>query len=330
LYYEVTVLAHPGESFNHKYQVEAADWRQAWLTALQQTGAPPILKDVAVSFTGDMIIVGDPNSRRTMKIRTLTAEALRKSGVVVAPSPAQMAPRPAAPASEEAAKPVAFRDRASGAFRQIGTAEIQAAREQQHISAGRVLVETDTPVERESSTSPPADLASTALEDVFLEIPRMFDDRMPVEDAIDFILDLAFKHVPSEHAVLLFSSSPEDGEELHLYAAAARGPAKAGIEKTKFSIEAGIPAASLQSGITISVGDPPSDPRYVNDLRRAGVAKETSVISAPIQHLDRAFGVLLLVNRTGRGIFTEVDSNVISYIAKEMGRFIQQILDSSA
>jgi GAF domain-containing protein len=194
-----------------------------------------------------------------------------------------------------------------------------------------VLVEADMPVApTDDAAGAPstqvAQLSSTALEDVFLEIPRMFDDQMEVPDAIDFVLDLAHRHVPSEHALLMFTSGPEDGEELHLYAAAARGPASETLLSARFSLEAGIPAASLQAGITLSIGSPARDARHNDELRRAGVREERCLLVAPIQYQDRAFGVLVLLNREGSPVFTEGDSNVIAYVGKEMGRFIQQVI----
>lgn len=321
-FYEVTIHG-ARQGLESTLQVQAGSWRQAWATAAAQVGAAPEFKGLYVDLSDSGVRVNDPRARRSFRIRQLGENEIQESAVLRHLSQKLQAVAPPSSASGSH-KPLGFKDKATGAFRGISAADIAAFRNTgSSDTVGRVLQETSRPAPQPDApplAEPISD--SAALEDVFLETPRMFDENMDLEVAIDFIADLAFRYLPSEHLAVLFSSDNAD----HLYAATARGPKQSAIEKANFSIEKGLPAASLQTGISIAVVNPPNDPRYHNDFALAGL-QETNIVCAPIQSGERGFGTLVLLNRRDRAFYADSDVQVATYIGSQLGRFIQQMLE---
>ncbi len=350
--FEIEVPDARGTGYESKLQVQASSWRDAMTAALQQSGETVPLEGAFVHVGDDGMRVTDPASRRVIRIRRLNEAELQSSQVIKAlsgsfplPQAMQDEAKPATPADVRTSlrqtgmggRPIGFTDKATGAFRAIGSADLSQHRsaEAKAEAVGRVLQEMHVPVpEPEPEPEPGVEPASfvqhmpertteTALEDVFLEMPRIFEPDFAMEDAIDFVIELSMRYVPSEHGALLFASDAAD----YLYFASARGPQTDRLLDAELPIDKGVPAACLRSGIAIALADPGSDPRHTDDLTRLGVS-EKSMVVAPVQHNERAFGVLLLVNRQERDFYSPYDTNIVTYIAGQMGRFIQQQLDA--
>lgn len=355
--FEIEVPDARGTGYESKLQVQAASWRHAVTVALQQSGDTVALEGAFVHVGDDGMRVTDPVNRRVIRVRRLNEAELQSSQVIKAlsgsfplPQALQDAAKAASPADAPApsrqtstgGRPIGFTDKATGAFRAIGSADLSQHRSAEATAdaVGRVLQEMHVPVpepepeptEAAPQESPgpgtvieslPERTTETALEDVFLEMPRIFEPDFQMEDAIDFVTDLAMRYVPSEHGALLFASDTAD----FLYFASARGPVTERLLDAELPIDHGVPAACLRSGIAIALADPNNDPRHTDDLTRLGVT-ERSIVVAPVQHGERAFGVLLLVNRQERAFFSPYDTNIVTYIAGQMGKFIQQQLDA--
>ncbi len=337
-FYEVMVPGPRGKGFDDVLQIEAADWRAALASALGQLGQKPDLTNAYVEVVPAGYRVTDSVGRRVIKIRRLDPSQ-RAVSAVLRPA-TEAAANPSPPMSDSGARPsVGFTNRATGAFRSIGAAEIAAVKAQQTNPEARILQQTvvpAAPADADPTDRLPPEVAekvrqsldskshAVALEDVFLEIPAIFEPGYAMEDAIDFVIDLLTRHVPCEAALMCFASDQAD----HLYVAAARGAGRKKLEEATLSIHEGIPAESLRNGVAIALVDPSRDKRHKAELKKYGIT-ETSMCCAPVQHEARAFGVLVLVNRSGASHFSSDDSNVVSYIGLQMGKFIQHQLDAT-
>lgn len=335
MFFEVMVPGARTKGFDEVMQIDAPDWRAAYNAAMAQSGQQADLRGAFVEVGNASVRVVDPVTRRVVSIRQLAADEARVSQMMAAQVP--LPPPPVAPAGP--ARSVGFTDRATGTFKPIGAADIAAAK-QKATNTGvesRILQQAAVPSAPTDDTSkrvPDAavqmrtrlDSRSTvaALEDVFLEIPQIFDGDMAMEDAIDFVIDLAMKHVPSEHAMIFFASDMAD----HLYVAAARGAREKALGDAQISIHEGIPAESLRNGVSLALVEPARDTRYRPELAKFGV-NEKNLIASPVQHGDRAFGVIVMANRVGADYFAAEDSNVVSYIGLQMGRFIEMQLEAA-
>lgn len=332
MFYEVQIPAAGGRSMR-SMQIEASSWRDAWATGLAQADGAPAgsLEWSYVDIRRDRVVVTDKVSRRQVHVAPVDAARVRQSQVLRVFTEPPVRDRKAA-----RDKSVGFTDRQTGAFRTIGATDIDRAASDTGI-VGRVVADTEQPApppqehdsvvtEVPDAVAPREDikLSETALEDVFLEITALFEPGFQMEDAIDFSLEMALKYVPSAAGGLLFASDDAD----HLYFASCRGEARKKFLKAELSIRDGLPARSLKGGIAIAVSDPARDPRHTPELAAVSGMEIRSICVAPIQVGDRAFGVLLLLNREDRTFFSQYDANILTYVGTQMGKYIQEQLDA--
>jgi len=339
MFYEVSFSSTDGSQ--RTLQVDASSWVAALKTSIQtdKGSAEASLENFFVDLSGDAVTVTDPNTRRIYRLRELDKNRVRESQMLKALTGSHVAVGNAAKKATQPGRqrPVGFKDRQTGAFRPIVSTEIQKAKRDEGIEA-RVVADTVAPkIEPKISDSvvmevPDAkeapeiqSISETALEDVFLEITSIFEPEYAMEDAIDFVLDLAMKYVPSGTGGLLFASDSADS----LYFAAARGAGKKKLLKADLSIREGVPARALKDGLALAVAQPEKDGRHTDELKDKGGVKVASIAAAPIQSGERAFGVLLLMNRADRSFYSQYDANIVAYIGQQMGKFIQDQLDAA-
>jgi len=342
--YEIIIPTTDQGGYENALQVSARSWRDAYATALRQVGSTPVLEGAFVHIGEGTIHVTEPGARRRVRMRRLEESESRDSNVIKALTGAfRLEDLQPPPVRNRPTGPVGFTDKSTGAFRAIGSAEIQQAQQAQAATgqdapaeaapaaeAPRVIMQTVQPsippvASHQPQGSLPAESVSdSALEDVFLDIMTIFEPGYAMEDAIDYVIELATRYVPSAHGALLFASDQAD----HLYVAAARSPVEAQWHPLQLSIKDGIPANALKNGVSIALVNPANDKRHRPELEQIGI-RESSVLCAPIQHNDRAFGVLLLIDRNGRTFYSQGDANVATYLGQQLGKFIQQLLDSA-
>ena len=339
MFYEVSFSSTDGSL--RTLQVDAENWRAALKTSIQTDngGVEVSLQDLFVEVGPDVVTVTDPKTRRTYWVREADKNKVRESQLLTALTGSHRmvteAPKMRQPSTRQ--RPIGFTDRQTGAFRSIGATEIQKAKRAQGNKA-RILADTVAPQSGSnasasvSAESPDAkkaaelqSISETALEDVFLEITSIFEPDFAMEDAIDFVLDLALKYVPSGTGGLMFASDSADS----LYFAAVRGAGKKKLLKSELSIREGVPARALKDGIALAVAQPESDNRHTSEISDKSGIELTSIAAAPVQFGDRAFGVLMLINREERSFFSQYDANIVAYIGQQMGRFIQDQLDAA-
>ncbi len=340
MYYEVLVPS--GGGYDSKLQIEAGNWMQALQTGVQHAGhSISDMKGFYIDLGNEAWKVTDPHSRRSYRVRVIDKADARVSQVMKAisgahrtvdPSESGGTARPATGPQEN----VGFRD-SSGTFRTIAATEVEAPKSA--ADSGRVMMETvqrtaetqhsqPAPLATDSTTPEAEDLggvSETALEDVFLEIPHIFEPEVEMADAIDFVLDLAKKYIPCDQGGLVFTS--DDGS--HLYFAAARGRGTKKMIQCKLSNEDGVFARTMRSAVAISLIDATQTDYYDPAFTDQTGVKLGSVLAAPVHHGQRTFGVLAMMNRQNRDSFTSLDSNIVQYIATQMGQYIQHQIDST-
>ena len=340
MFYEVNFPSHDGSQ--RTLQVSASSWVAALKTSIQidTGGDAPSMDDCFVDVGGDVIVVTDPATRRTYRVRELDKRKVRESQMLKAltGSHALLGKAPKPPTRTGRHPSVGFTDKQTGAFRSIVSTEIHKVQgeddgarvvadtvEPQRTPEVSDAVVTEVPDAKESQSLEIESISETALEDVFLEITSIFEPDFAMEDAIDFVLDLAMKYVPSASGGLMFASDNADS----LYFAATRGAGKKKLLKGDYSIREGVPARALKDGLALAVAEPQKDRRHTDELAEKGGFEVKSITAAPIQSGDRAFGVLVLLNREDRPFYSQYDANIVAYIGQQMGKFIQDQLDAA-
>lgn len=344
MFYEVHFSSTDGSQ--RTLQVDALNWMSALRAGIKKDGGDPMAKmeNFFVDLGTEEINVTDPKSRHTYRLREIDEKMVRQSQVLKALTGShRVVSTPDRPKSKPTAggsgrhRQVGFTDKQTGAFRAIVSTEIQKLDAEDGLQ-GRVVADTVAPkpepkvsdsimteVPDAKETPEIQSISETALEDVFLEITSIFEPDFAMEDAIDFVLELAMKYVPSVAGGLMFAADSADS----LYFAAARGKGKKKLLKGDFNIREGVPAAALKDGVVIAVANPKKDGRHTTELGDKGGFEVSSIVAAPIQSGARAFGVLLLMNREERSFYSQYDANIVAYIGQQMGKFIQDQLDAA-
>jgi len=213
----------------------------------------------------------------------------------------------------------------TGMFRPLGTHELEAVSEK---DAARIISEkampTSTGIKALGSGPIPqethARVTDSSIEDVFLEIGDLFEDNKSMEDAISFAIDLAMRHISAESGSVLFAE--ETGRSL--YFVAARGPKSGELLQQDFMvpIKSGIVGFCTRTGVGLAVADAPDDPRFFKDIGDEIGYTTRSIICSPIQCEGQSFGAIELINHTECPSFNTAEMNILSYIGKQVGRFI--------
>lgn len=340
--FEVFIPASGAGGYDTTYQIEADNWRRALITGIRQTDlAFSGLEGCAVEIGDEETTVMHPGLKLTFRVKKLP-EAKGSAKTIQAAVTGAFAAIPARPATDkiqmpQVGKPAGFKDKNTGTFRAIGAATGRAPIEPAPVLEGeaggpvRILTESNRPsgskhevLKPDFSTATTPD-DSSALEDAFLELPALFERNMAIEDGIDFIADLAARLIPSANTSIFFAS---DGGGT-FYCAQSRGQGVKKMLDHTIPMDRGLAAIAVQGGRVISVFEPAKDSRNAAPLDKQLGFAETSVLVAPIQSGERAFGVLFLVNREKRADgFSKNDANVAAYIGAEFGKYIEVQLDA--
>ena len=340
--FEVFIPASGDGGYDTTYQIDADNWRRALITGIRQTTLNFTgLEGCAVEIGEDETTVMHPGLKLTFRVKKIP-DAKGSAKVIQAAVTGAFAAIPSRPPTDKLqvphiGKPAGFKDKNTGTFRAIGAATGRAPIEPAPVLDGesggpvRILSESNRPTSSKHEILKP-DLSPTAsydenaaLEDAFLELPALFERNMAIEDGIDFIADLTARLVPSANTSIFFAS---DGGGT-FYCAQSRGQ---GIKKMldhTVPMDRGLAALAVQGGRVISVFEPAKDVRNAAPLNEQLGFAEQSVLVAPIQAGERAFGVIILVNREKRTDgFSKSDANVAAYIGGEFGKFIEIQLDA--
>lgn len=254
-----------------------------------------------------------------------TPAPLAASTPAVAPAPA-LAPTPA-PASAgpdrsytSGEQPWLSQD---GRVR-IGSSNFEAQRREPE-PTGRVVQEK----RRRSGSRPalqldrPASVVSeNILEDIFLEIQGLHDNDMSMEDAINFVLDMAMDKIPAESGALLFAEV--NGQEL--YFAAARGPKAKEVLDFRVPMTQGVVGFCAREGVSIAISDAPRDARFYRKISEVLSYPNHSLVCAPIQFEGRVYGCIELLNRKSSSLFAAHEVNALTYIGNQFGQYVNMLI----
>ncbi len=165
-------------------------------------------------------------------------------------------------------------------------------------------------------------VAESALEDIFLEIHDIFELNMSIEEATDFVMDMAMEKIAAESGSVLFATP--NGREL--YFATARGPKANEVMDVRLQIGEGIAGFCTQKGVSLMVEDVADEPRFASRVTDDLGLKVTSLMSAPIQVQGRVYGCIQVLNHSASPPFREGQLDALGYIGYQLARLIQERL----
>ncbi len=161
------------------------------------------------------------------------------------------------------------------------------------------------------------------LSDVFLQVAEI-QSKATIEEAMEFVLDLAMSKVPCEAGSVLRS----DGATADLTFVAARGPKAAAILKEKLKLPAGVGFAGFcaAEGVSVAVSDAVKDKRYYPDIGEKVDFTTKSILCAPMMTHGRSFGCMQLINRKGADNFLPHEVGVLAYLSHQAALYLNSHL----
>lgn len=252
---------------------------------------------------------------------------------IAQPKP-EPAPEPARPVAQPKPEPVAQKEgytqtpsgswvSPDGSYR-VGSATYESL---QRDSEAPVVVKS----ERTKTSERPAvqygrgeseSVSENILEDIFLEIQVIHEGKMAMEEAVNFIMEMAMEKVPAESGAILFADV--NGREL--YFATARGPKADEVMDFRVPMGMGIAGFAAREGVSLAISDAQRDPRFYRAISDALTYPTHSLVCAPIQHEGRVYGCLELINRNNGSTFSSNEVNALTYIGKQFAEFINRLI----
>lgn len=161
--------------------------------------------------------------------------------------------------------------------------------------------------------------AEDMLADIFLRVVEL-DRKASVEEAMQWILDLAMEKVPCESGSVLRA----DGATGELSFIAARGPKAKDVLSKNIVIPAGSGIAGFCSaeGVSVAVSDVEKDPRFYSGVGEKVDYETKSLLCAPMMTHGMSFGCMQLLNRRGGPQFQEHEVGVLAYLAHQAALFL--------
>ncbi|MGV3625322.1 MAG: GAF domain-containing protein [Archangium sp.] len=161
--------------------------------------------------------------------------------------------------------------------------------------------------------------AEDVLADIFLRVVEL-GAKSSIEDAMEFVLDLAMEKVPCESASVLRA----DLATGDLTFIVARGPKAKEIMKAKLEIPAGSGIAGFCSaeGVSVAISDVEKDPRFYAEIGERIGYETKSMLCAPMMTHGHSFGCVQLINRKGGPQFLEHEVGVLAYLAHQAALYM--------
>lgn len=161
--------------------------------------------------------------------------------------------------------------------------------------------------------------AEEVLADVFMRITEL-GEKKDVEQAMQFVLELAMEKVPCEAGSVLRA----DLASGDLTFISATGPRAKELLKSKIVIPAGTGIAGFCSfeGVSVAVSDVQKDPRFYSAIGEKIDFETKSLLCAPMMTHGRSFGCLQLINRKAGPQFADHEVGVLAYLAHQAALYL--------
>ncbi|MGM0555888.1 MAG: GAF domain-containing protein [Myxococcota bacterium] len=161
-------------------------------------------------------------------------------------------------------------------------------------------------------------VSESLIEDVFLEIQAIHEGDMGMEEVVNFCMDMAMDKMEPESGSVLFADV--NGREL--YFATARGPKSDEVMDYRVPMGTGVAGFCAREGVSLAISDVERDPRFHKEISEAIGYETKNLICAPVQHENRVYGCIELLNKKRSSAFDSNEMNALSYIARQLGKFV--------
>ena len=174
-------------------------------------------------------------------------------------------------------------------------------------------LETEALEARQEEARPVEDI----LGDLFSKVQDIYTCNS-LQDASQFILQLAVESIPAESGAVLIA----DINEADLAFLSASGPKSEEIMDFRIPIGEGIAGFCAQEGVALAVSDVSLDERFFAELTESVGYEVQSLLCSPAQRNGRTYGILELVNKRSGSSFSVEDLNVLAFLAHEYTSYL--------
>ncbi len=239
-----------------------------------------------------------------------------KTVLNIAPPPS--APRPVVPPTPIATPAAQPLKHTTG---QIQLKDVEEIEEPVKPTASNIGRPKTKPLPAVTSTS--RSVAEDMLSDIFLRVAEL-NAKSDVNEAMEFILDLAMEKVPCESGAVLRA----DGATGDLTFLTARGPKAKELLKSKIVVPAGSGIAGFSSaeGVAVALSDVKKDGRFYAEVGEEVDYETRSILCAPMMTHGMSFGCVQLINRKGAPTWAEHETGVLTYLAHQAALFLNRKL----
>ncbi|MBM4356045.1 MAG: GAF domain-containing protein [Deltaproteobacteria bacterium] len=161
--------------------------------------------------------------------------------------------------------------------------------------------------------------------DLFLATANLHE-KNESESALE-VLKLAAKYVSTEAASIFYSDMNSALKDLVIVAAS--GPVGGKILGVRIPLGKGIVGFSVVNGVKLIVNSVDRNPNFYGKLDQEFGFKTHSILCVPIQHGERTYGAIEMINKKGEDdTWTTNDANVLESLAKILGRAVETSISS--
>ncbi len=156
--------------------------------------------------------------------------------------------------------------------------------------------------------------------DIFLATDDLHEKEE--KEACRQVLELANHYINAEAASIFFSDINSALKDLVI--ADASGPVARKIVGVRVPLGKGIVGFCVQNGVKMTVNHVQQNPNFYGKLDQEFGFTTHSILCVPIQHEDRTYGAIELINKKGEdGQWTNNDANVLQSLGMILGRAVE-------
>jgi len=304
-----------------------------------------IIRQVSVDEEDHLAAKATQQAAESRKLAEAAAKAKEETEHRLREVETQMSSTPAAVAAEEAAKAEAAQklaeernrleaelveakeklevaalkaaDQATGVLGSVKVQEVARKPEKKKAAAADEWDDLDDWYDGVEEEEEPID---SVVADLFLATDNLHEKEE--QEASDFVLGLANKYVKAEAASIIYSDMNSALKDLIIVSAS--GPVGDKIIGIRIPLGQGIVGFSVMNGVRLTVNNVDKNPNFYGKLDQEFGFKTRSILCVPIQHQDRCYGAIELINKQGTDdSWSSYDSNVLESLAKILGRTIE-------